>query len=465
MGDAALCLPSHFLAGHGHDIKNNCKSVDFDATFAFPSEFPYEFGMSSPAVESSAGSTEAESSDGEEDFFAGLTRRLSLSSLNETRKQLSAMPIKPDHATFSEIPRKTQGLVGSPQSTLSGIGSWSGGSAGSGDGSPNGYSRVPSPSTTQFDENNDPWEVIYAAAGQVARWKMNNSHVSQFDVQNSRGLLTHSRPNQSFSQVNQFVRPKQQCGSVWGRPTRPNWSGQQQQVQVQNRAREFGHESVNVKCTRPLCLPQSAWPSPQVQQQNSRVQFAGSGSRAAVPGAGGSSVKRVCGGTGVFLPRHYETPSESRKKTGCAPPVLLPAKVVHALNLNIDDLNGASQQRFSNAFASDYDAIIARRKALLMQQRLSFRREEATNYEIRLPQDSRNNDNKIKAGRFLLRYYGYGDDDTDGAKAQVKERIGREDLGERIDCDCIELNLIEGRGSGGDMIAVMDLYVRYLVGF
>ncbi|KOM39148.1 hypothetical protein LR48_Vigan03g253000 [Vigna angularis] len=379
MADAALWLPSHFLAAHDHHINN----VHFHAPFAFPSEFPYDLGLSSPPLESLAGSTETQSSDGEEDFFAGLTRRLSQSSLNETRKHLSALPIQPDNRTFSEIPRKTQGLVGSPQSTLTGFGSWSGRSAGSGDGSPNGYSRVPSPSTTPFDENNDPWEAIYAAAGQVARLKINNNHVSEYDFQKSRGLLTHSRPNQCFSQV---ASPKQQCGSVWGRPTKPNWVVQQQQVQVQNRAREFGHESMNVKCTRPTCFPQSAWSPSQVQQQNSRVQFGGSGSRVAV-GTGGSSVKRGCGGTGVFLPRHYETtPSEPRKKTGSAP-VLLPAKVAHTLNFNINDLNGANQQRFTNAFASDYDAILARKKALLMQQRLSVRQEEAANCEIRLPQE------------------------------------------------------------------------------
>jgi len=207
MADAALWLPSHFLAGHSHDIKNNCKNVHFDAPFAFPSEFPYEFGLSSPPLESLAGSTEAEteSSDGEEDFFAGLTRRLSQSSLNEARKQLSALPIQPDNGTFSEIPRKTQGLVGSPQSTLAGIGSWSGRSAVSGDGSPNGYSRVPSPSTTPFDENNDPWEVIYAAAGQVARLKINNNHVSQYDFQNIGASLAQSRPNQSFNKVREAI--------------------------------------------------------------------------------------------------------------------------------------------------------------------------------------------------------------------------------------------------------------------
>ncbi|TKY47491.1 hypothetical protein E2542_SST29551 [Spatholobus suberectus] len=331
MGDTGLWLPSQFLAGDGEgDMKNSDKSLA-NAFFGFPSEFPYEFGVSSPAVESVAGSTETESSDGEEDFFAGLTRRLSQSSLHETRKQLTAVPVS-DVSTFSEIPRKTRGLVGSPQSTLTGIGSWSGRSAISGDGSPTGS-----------------------------------------------GLLTRPRPNgpnQSFNQVQEQVRPKQQCGSVWGRPAKPNWLVQQQQLlQVRSRAR----------CTRPLCLPQSVWSPLQVQQQNNnRVQFGGSGSRVVVPG--GSSVKRGCAGTGVFLPRHYEAPSEPRKKTGCAP-VLLPAKVVHALNLSIDDLNGTSQQRFSNAFATDYDAILARRNALLMQQRLSVRREDAANYEIRLPQE------------------------------------------------------------------------------
>lgn len=145
---------------------------------------------------SSPPSTETESSDGEENFLAGLTRRLSQTSLHEARKQFS---------TVSEIPRKTrQGLVGSPQSTLAGIGSWSGRSTISGEGSPNGYTRVPSPSTTPFDENNDPWEVIYAAAVQIARMKMNNNNnrvPAQYDFHNNRRLLTHHCPNRSFNQV------------------------------------------------------------------------------------------------------------------------------------------------------------------------------------------------------------------------------------------------------------------------
>lgn len=179
MSHAGLWLPPQFLAGDPDTTLSN-------SDFSFPSEFPYEFGLSSPES----------SDDGEEDFFAGLSRRLGQTSLHETRKQLSS--------TVSEIPRKTQGLVGSPQSTLAGIGSWSGRSAVSGDGSPNGYSRVPSPSTTPFDENNDPWEVIYAAAVQIARMKMNNNNnrvPAQYDFHNNRRLLTHHCPNRSFNQV------------------------------------------------------------------------------------------------------------------------------------------------------------------------------------------------------------------------------------------------------------------------
>ena len=59
--------------------------AEFDAAFGFPSEFPYEFdAVGTEPVDS--GSTGTESSD-DEDFFAGLTRRLSHTSLNETRKE------------------------------------------------------------------------------------------------------------------------------------------------------------------------------------------------------------------------------------------------------------------------------------------------------------------------------------------------------------------------------------------
>ncbi|XP_061343483.1 uncharacterized protein LOC133289530 [Gastrolobium bilobum] len=382
---AALWLPSQFFADNENrnnvnENKNNVVNADFDAALVFPSEFPYEFELSSPA-----GSTGTESSDEEEDFFAGLTRRLSQSSLHETRKQLITEPISARDKP-NESQKKTRVLSGSPQSTLSGIGSWSGRSAISGDGSPNGFSRVPSPSTTPFAEKNDPWEIIYAAAGEVARMKM-NGEVTDFDFQNNRELLSLPRVNMFSNQSLNQLQMKQQCGSVWGTQAKNNWlvqQQQQQQLEARNRERNVVYESV--KCTCPLSLPQSSWPPLQLHNQNQRpVQFSGSGSRVVLPG--GSSVKRGSGGTGVFLPRHYDNPSDSRKKTSCAPVMLPPAKVIHGLNLNIDDLNATNQSRFSNAFAPNYDALLARRNAILMLQRLRVRQEEVANYETRLPQE------------------------------------------------------------------------------
>lgn len=117
---------------------------------------------------------------------------------------------------------KARVVSGSPQSTLSGIGSWSGRSGGSSEGSPNGSTRVPSPTTTPFPAGNDAWEVLYEAAGQVARLKMNNE-ASKFDFQN-RGVLgglpapiaAENRaptffPNQNLSHVSHHLNRLLKC--------------------------------------------------------------------------------------------------------------------------------------------------------------------------------------------------------------------------------------------------------------
>ena len=205
---------------------NTATTAGFEPSLTFPTEFPYEFdsfcsssALSSP-VESVAGSTETESSD-EEDFFAGLTRRLTQSSLQETQKLTvpgSFSHTKPE-VTFSSKAKQPFTLVsssfsslivfenrvliwvslfgeltqwvmaGSPQSTLSGIGSWSGRSGVSSNGSPNGPSQFPSPPTTPFGAQNDTWDLIYAAAGQVARLKVSGE--SQKYNPQSRGLLSY----------------------------------------------------------------------------------------------------------------------------------------------------------------------------------------------------------------------------------------------------------------------------------
>ncbi|CAL0307615.1 unnamed protein product [Lupinus luteus] len=365
--------------------KNGFNATELETEFGFPSEFPYEFdslgleNLNSP-LESVAGSTETESSD-EEDFFAGLTRRLSQPSLYETRLSQLTVPISNSNKT--EFQKKVRVISGSPQSTLSGIGYWSGPSPGSGDVSPNESSRVPSPNTTSF--SNNALDSIYATAEQIAMLKIKDD-VSKLDFQN-RGIHSsfpqhvavenHSTQLFNLNHASQmsYHQLKQQCGSVWERESNPTFSTYQHQLQLQNKNRNIGC----VKCTHPF--PQPAW---HPQQQNQLVQgHVGSGSRPVLNG--GSSVKRGCAGTGVFLPRQYVVPSEPRSKASSAS-VIVPAKVLHALNSNIEDLN-ATAQRFVYANGADYNALLARRNAILMQQKLNLQREEARSYKTRLPHE------------------------------------------------------------------------------
>ncbi|KAJ9160232.1 hypothetical protein P3X46_025653 [Hevea brasiliensis] len=417
--DVESWLPTEFLSEKEllmdkENFNNNGLSSEFKPGFSFPTEFPYEFesfgssaSLSSPD-ESVVGSIETESID-EDDFLAGLTRRLT--------QQLTVKP-------------ETWVITGSPESTLSGIGSWSFSS----NGSPNG---VLSPPTTPFRTKNDTWDLIYAAAGQVARLKMSNEG-NKYHNHQERGLLGPVRSqnpgttlknqnpglysSQSFShsvsQMNQYhspVRQEQQlkprCPSVWGRQqVKVEWQAQpqtqlqqhhpqpqiqtqsqshyqHQQQQIQSRGRSLvGYE--NGRCMRPLGLPQSAWPPLQVQsnQNDQPQQHSSTGMRAVF--LGGSGVKRECAGTGVFLPRRYGNPPDSKKKSACST-VLLPAKVVHALNLSFEDMNmnGQVQPRIKCSFASDYDVLMARRNALLAQQKRNLRAEGVLNHEVGLPQE------------------------------------------------------------------------------
>ncbi|XP_010264108.1 PREDICTED: uncharacterized protein LOC104602196 [Nelumbo nucifera] len=100
---------------------------------------------------------------------------------------------------------------------------------------------------------------------------------------------------------------------------------------------------------------------------------------------GGSSTRRECCGTDVFLPRRMGSPAESRKKPACST-VLLPARVVHALKLNFDDMG--ARPRIHGVFAAtENDLVTARSNASLSQQKRSYRSQGSMNHDIRLPQD------------------------------------------------------------------------------
>ncbi|XP_050386523.1 uncharacterized protein LOC126802857 [Argentina anserina] len=384
--DPSFWLPYDFLTTHDVNFMNQ-KDPSFrrTPTDSLPTEFPYEFDSSgfnsafSSPVESDVGSIEKERSS-DEDSLAGLTRRLAQSSLSQT--QNLSVP------SFTQEKQPEWVMSGSPQSTLSGIGSWSG------NGSPSApSSQVPSPPTTPFGSQNDTWDLIYAAAGQVARLKMNSVDGAAKFTNPSPSLpcVQNQSPYTQFQQVRQEQVVQSQCSSPWGKPMKLNWSAQQQQIQ--NRRRNIvGFESA--RCGHGMSSPQSqnAWPPLQAQHQ--KQQQPHRNTRLVLPN--GSNVKRESTGTGVFLPRRYTnpipTPEPPRKRAGC-PTVLLPAKVVQALNLSFKDMNGHYQQqhlqpRFNNtALAPNHEDLVARRNALLTQRRRGLRQEGPLSHEVRLPQE------------------------------------------------------------------------------
>ena len=199
---------------------------------------------------------------------------------------------------------------------------------------------------------------------------------------------------------------KQQGSSaVWGGQTKASGRYQQRQtqqvVQNQNRART-STDFVGGRNGRPLGLSPSAWPplqqAQQQQQQPPQNLHNGSAMRAvflANPGG-----KRESAGTGVFLPRRVDSPSDTRRRpgpnslsllfnsrvllvsnlfialyfifirsgygfkyryftdyfgeifTGCST-VLVPARVVQALNLNVEDIMGGQPQQVQSRFSAN----------------------------------------------------------------------------------------------------------------
>ncbi|PSS32647.1 3-phosphoshikimate 1-carboxyvinyltransferase [Actinidia chinensis var. chinensis] len=408
LDDGEFWLPPQFLTDDDilMDYKSNkasLKSIEADSGGYFPYDFQREFGsfgpysdLSSPG-ESVVSSTETESD--EEDYIAGLTWKLAHSTLKEDF-------LKADSGLGYET-RKTYAMASSPQSTLcSAIGGY-GYKEGSSRGSPNCPSLVSSPPASEAVSRSDAaWDLLYAAAGEVARMRMANEGVGIYHKGSFCGPPTkpspvfvppkNPYPNQNpgfqsneslsyqqlqvaqFQQLKQQQMMKQQGSAIWGQSDGGGRYQQNRAHQVfDNRPRSNG---------RPLGLSPSAWPT--LQQSQQQQQQPGSGMRALF--LGNTGAKRECAGTGVFLPRRVGAPTETRKKPGCST-VLLPDRVVQALNLNLEAMEAQTQiqSRSTMAFTPEYDAALKHRNNVLLaaQQKLNVRPRAAVNPELRLPSE------------------------------------------------------------------------------
>ncbi|GMJ03159.1 hypothetical protein like AT3G54000 [Hibiscus trionum] len=404
LDDCEFQLPSHFLtdddlfAGKSKAESNNSKKLedgfglDLDASTRslFSCEFPNGFGSlgfssgpSSP-VESVVGSTETESD--EEDYLAELTRQMAHSTLDDG--------VRRNNRAFASENPKGWVLSSSPQSTLCPLRNGCGCMHGTSRGSPTFPSRVPSPPGTS--------DLLYAAAGEVARMRMSEELYGGF---NNRALLRS--PAAKFSQnvdVSGFCPPPQSLSHLKLQAAQFQILKQQQQLmkqqnasiwggQKQQQPQPFHHHQVvqsrvrsNNGTNRPMGLSHSAWPP--LQQQNQMPN--GSGMRAVF--LGNPTVKRECAGTGVFLPRRIGAPPEPRKKPASCPTALLPARVVQALNLNLDDIGAQPQvhPRYNPNFTAETDACLkipSGGNAFGNQKQRNFRQNQGITHEVGLPQE------------------------------------------------------------------------------
>ncbi|KAL0317140.1 UNVERIFIED_CONTAM: hypothetical protein Sangu_2128300 [Sesamum angustifolium] len=319
--EAGFWLPSEFLTDDdflmGKENFNKSNNTGSESEFFFPTEFPYGFET-------------------------------------EGRERLEKLWV----------------MSTSPQSTLAHFGSWAARSAGgSSNGSPNG---VPSPPATPLASEYDAiGDLIYRAAGQVAKLKLNGGCGLEHGPTKHKGLLAPPRslsqfypesktPNPSVFPNTHFQAKQQNegCG-VWY---------SQQQVYQNRGGRPVGG------------MDQAAWTLQQSQNRWRPVLFGGSGNGG---GGGGAAAKRACAGTGVFLPRRYGNDndsnaysSESHKKPGCSAAVFPGRSAAHAHIKNFNNMNGFAQSqqqqpppRFSRGFVPDYNALMARRHTVGLQQR------------------------------------------------------------------------------------------------
>ncbi|XP_023731624.1 uncharacterized protein LOC111879402 isoform X1 [Lactuca sativa] len=334
MDDGMFWLPTEFLTDD--DVLVDFKSGRNKGTSTM---YGPDSDLSSP-VESVMGSTETESD--EEDYLNELSRKLAQSTLEDNYwKTENSSGLESHHSKSTSV------MSGSPQSTLCGCKQTT---------SSRSTNRLsPAPPVTHTET---AWDLLYAAAGEVARLRMADSNRNHIAPQAPRRIPS---PNFQLQQLQAAQQLKQQ--------QHQHQQQHYQQFIPPTRGRTSGG---NMK---PAALPLSAWPTLQQSQQQLPP---GSGMRAVF--LGNPTTKRECTGTGVFLPRQIGAPAEPPKKRAGCSTVLLPERVLHALNLNLEAQNGSNGGRP----CYDYDAEMRHRRSVLVAEQQRRRQVEK---DLRLPHE------------------------------------------------------------------------------
>lgn len=277
----------------------------------------------------------------DEDYLADLTRRMALAFLHD-----------------DEVPHtKMHSMARSPQSTLCDYRIWNKGSSNL----TSPPSQLSSPPAASFEQSHDDaWDLLTAAAGQVVRLRL--AEEARRRKFNERGLLA---PAGNIS-APIAASPKRSAGTgVYYPPL----LAQQQQLQVERfyqlKQQQVLKHQISLAASRqqirsgcrPGVVPSSTphrQPAPVPLMQHPRP---GVGSRPVF--LTGHGTRRESTGTGVFLPRRPENPSDLRKKPAS------PVRSIQSPKLNGDDMR--SQPRVLGDFL-DPESLVARGNRFLLQQ-------------------------------------------------------------------------------------------------
>lgn len=354
LDDGEFWFPSEFLADDDLLMDFKKKEGD-DFSCGFGSSFGFDSDLSSPVV-SVTGSTETEID--EDDFISFLTRKMNYSTLYDSTKGW-----------------KTSG---SPQSTLCSC------KPVSSPGSAESVSQVSSPPRSGGAVS---WDLLYEAAEKVARLRVNEAAATCYPPKmtypslkpspltvpplnrcQASGFYRNHKTEAQFSyQKMQEIQFQQLKSEIWGHGQRGN--------QFQNGRRIGGVEETQG-------LSEAAW-STLLQSQRQPLQVPSSGMSAVFLAENGGKRERT--GTGVFLPRGYGTnPMDSSRKSAGST-VLLPDRVVRALNLNLCSIASSAQAR-GIQFNVD-EGIKRKNNTRMAQQGRNLIPQPVVNQEFCLPQE------------------------------------------------------------------------------